>query len=93
MTTIINNRLRNTITFQDEIHGFRKERGTGTAILYNKLLCQQSNMEGNVDSDLFQSLMKALNSSGRRKQKTISNILHEWYDDCFGGGDDVSYQQ
>ena len=46
MTAIIDNRLRNTINFQEEIHGFRKARGTGTAILGNKLLCQQSNIDG-----------------------------------------------
>jgi hypothetical protein len=37
MTTIINNRIKQSVQFDDAVHGFREGRGTGTAILANKL--------------------------------------------------------
>jgi hypothetical protein len=75
MTAIIDNRLRSTIEFQDEIHRFRKSRGTGTAILCNKLLCQQSNMEGKPLKQIYIDLSKAYNTLDR---KTTLKILEHY---------------
>ena len=75
MTAIIDNRLRSTIKFQDEIHGFRKARGTGTATLCNKLLCQRSNIEGKTLKQIYIDLSKAYDTLDR---KTPLKIL-EFY--------------
>jgi len=40
ISSIINQRLSGTITLHDALHGFRKKRGTGTAIMKAKLPAQ-----------------------------------------------------
>jgi hypothetical protein len=39
-SSIINDRLQNGIEFHEALHGIRKQRGTGTAILQTKLHMQ-----------------------------------------------------
>ena len=40
VSAVINNRLREKISFHDTIHGFRTKRGTGTALIEAKLRMQ-----------------------------------------------------
>ena len=40
ISSIINARLQHSIEFDDAVHGFRKKRGTGTAIMEAKMLMQ-----------------------------------------------------
>ena len=59
--------LLSAVEFQDEIHGFRKGRGTGTAILYNKFLCQQSNIvTGKTLKQIDIDLSKAYDTLDRK---------------------------
>lgn len=66
MTIIIDNRLQSAVEFQDEIHGFRKGRGTGTSIRYNVLLCQKSNINGKTLKQIYIDLSKAYDTLDRK---------------------------
>ena len=50
ISAIINRRIGSKIKFDDAVHGFRKKRGTGTAIMEAKLLAQ---MRCRLDEPLF----------------------------------------
>jgi exonuclease III len=56
ISSIINERMKKVVVFDNAVHGFRKHRGTGTAILTNKLRMQrgvaEQTMYKQVDLDL-----------------------------------------
>ena len=56
ITTIINNRLRISISLHDNLHRFRQGRGTGTATLEAKLV---QHLAGIFHKPLFQVLLDA----------------------------------
>lgn len=43
------------------------------------LFAGQSNMQGNIDPDLFNTLIKILKSNQSHKQKALTNALNNWY--------------
>lgn len=71
VSSIINARLSNNITFHSAIHGFRAERGTGTAILEAKLLVSLSAKEGRTLYQVFLDLSKAYDSISRERMLEI----------------------
>ena len=70
ISAIIDGRLKNGVTFQDEIHGFRQSRGTGTAVLCNKLQCQKAHLQGDALKQVYLDLSKAYDTLDR--QRTIA---------------------
>ena len=49
--SIVNSRIQSSIVLHDALHGFRKGRGTGTAIIEAKL---EQQLAGIVHEPLFQ---------------------------------------
>jgi hypothetical protein len=58
-SSIINSRLQESIQFHEALHGFRRGRGTGTAILEAKLLMQRAQIQGHPLYQIFLDLSKA----------------------------------
>ena len=66
-SSIINKRLINRIQYHEALHGFRKSRGTGTAILEAKLLVSLAEKSGRTVYQAFIDLSKAYDSISREK--------------------------
>jgi hypothetical protein len=65
-SSIINSRLQNGIEYYEALHGFRKERGTGTAILQAKLVMQRAHIQqGRPLFKVFLDLSKAYDTLDR----------------------------
>ena len=64
---ILNRRLTSSITFHDVLHGFRADRGTGTATLEAKLLQQLAAMREEVLYVIFLDLTKAYDALDRSR--------------------------
>ena len=59
ITSIINARLKGSIEFHDSLHGFRAERGTGTATIEAKLIQQLASIHQVPLYEIFLDLKKA----------------------------------
>jgi hypothetical protein len=59
VSSIINARLQEPISFHDALHGFRRCQGTGTATLNAKLQMQLAHIQGIPLYQLFLNLSKA----------------------------------
>ena len=64
---IINLRLAQTIEFCDEVHGFRRKRGTFTAIGESKIRTQMAACESKTIYKIFLDLRKAYDSIDRKR--------------------------
>jgi hypothetical protein len=71
---IIKERMSNTISFNDMLHGFQPGQGTGTAILEARLLLDQSIQQGRTLSQVLLDLSKAYDTLDRTC--TISIVQH-----------------
>jgi hypothetical protein len=65
ISSIINNRLQESIPFHDSLHGFRCSRGTGTASLNAKLQTQLAHIQGVPLYQIFLDLSKAYDTLDR----------------------------
>jgi hypothetical protein len=65
ISSIINIRIRHVVQFDEAVHGFREQRGTGTAILTNKLLMQRSAAEQTMVKQIYLDLKKAYDTIDR----------------------------
>jgi hypothetical protein len=65
ISSIINNRLQESIPFHDSLHGFRRSRGTGTASLNAKLQTQLAHIQGVPLYQIFLDLSKAYDTLDR----------------------------
>jgi hypothetical protein len=74
-SAIINNRLQQSITFHEALHGFRTEHGTGTATLDAKLHMQLAHIRGEPLYQIFLDLSKAYDTMDR--ERTL-NILQSY---------------
>lgn len=70
-SSIINSRLQDSIQFHEALHGFRKQRGTGTAILETKLLMQRAQIQGKPLYMVFLDLSKAYDTLDRERTLEI----------------------
>lgn len=71
VSNIINTRLIENIDFHDSLHGFRKARGTGTAILEANLASNIAMRDGKTQYSAFIDLSKAYGGISREKMLTI----------------------
>jgi Reverse transcriptase (RNA-dependent DNA polymerase) len=71
VTSIIDGRLKAAVEFQPEIHGFCAERGTGTAILCDKLLKQSAMVKGESLKQVYLDLSKAYDNLDRSQSIKI----------------------
>ena len=71
ISSIINRRLQNGINFDDGIHGFRKHRGTGTAVIEAKLQMQLNARRGTPLFMIFLDLSKAYDTLDRERALEI----------------------
>lgn len=60
ISAIINRRFQDTVEFHDAIHGFRQNRGTGTAIISVKLIMQLAKRTANPRYFVFLDLKKLM---------------------------------
>ena len=65
VSAVINNRLREKISFHDAIHGFRTKRGTGTALIEAKLRMQLTMRTRTPLFMIFLDLKKAYDTLDR----------------------------
>ena len=65
VSCIVNKRLQNGITFDDGVHGFRRHRGTGTAVIEAKLQMQLHYRNGTPLYMVFLDISKAYDSLDR----------------------------
>jgi hypothetical protein len=70
-SSIINSRLQESIQFHKALHGFRRGRGTGTAILEAKLLMQRAQIQGRPLYQIFLDLSKAYDTLDRERTLEI----------------------
>jgi hypothetical protein len=71
-SSIINSRLRQSITFHEAVHGFRTEHGTGTAMLDAKLRMQLAHTQSVPLYQIFLDLSKAYDTMDHdRTLKTL----------------------
>ena len=68
---VIDLRLAHGIQFHDALHGFRKGRGTGTAILHCRLEQEQALMKGETLYQIFLDLTKAYDTLDRERSLAI----------------------
>lgn len=71
ISAICNRRIQNAIKFDDAVHGFRKGRGTGTAIMEAKLLMQLYCRQDDPLYMVFIDLKKAYNTLDRDRALNI----------------------
>jgi len=69
--TVINIRLLSSITFHDNLHGFCKKRGTGTAILETKLTMQLQQRATTPYYFVFLDISKAYDALDRQRTLQI----------------------
>jgi Reverse transcriptase (RNA-dependent DNA polymerase) len=81
VSLIIHRRLSSSIQLHDAVHGFRKQRGTGTAIMNVKLLLQKTQRKSEPLYMLFLDIKKAYDTLDR--DRTIS-LLRQ-----YGVGDNI----
>ena len=67
ISQIINVRMANSIQFCEEVHGFRRHRGTHTAIGETKLKMQIAGCESETIYQIFLDLRKAYDSIARNR--------------------------
>lgn len=65
VSSIIDSRLKGVLEFDNTIHGFRQERGTGTAVLRNKLSMQLAVRRKDTVVQIYLDLTKAYNTLDR----------------------------
>jgi hypothetical protein len=63
--SILDARMKDIVEFNNAIHGFRQERGTGTAVLHNKLGIQLAIRRKDTVVQLYLDLTKAYNTLDR----------------------------
>ena len=90
VSQIINLRMSSTISFSEEVHGYRKKRGTYTAIGEVKLKMQMAGCESQTIYQLFLDLRKAYYSVNRGRTmrllekygvgKNIRNYINHIWD-------------
>jgi retron-type reverse transcriptase len=73
-TSIINRRLTRAIHLHDDLHGFRRGRGTSTAIIEAKLAMQLAHRSPNPYYFVFLDLTKAYDSLHR--SRTLDILRH-----------------
>lgn len=71
VSAIINRRLAEKIVFHDAVHGFRRGRGTGTAIIEAKLRMQLAQRQTNPHYFVFLDLKKAYDTLDRGRTLEI----------------------
>ena len=71
VSSIINHRLTNHITFHHSLHGFRAARGTGSAIMEAKFQISLSELEGTVLYQAFLDLTNAYDTLDRGRMLEI----------------------
>jgi hypothetical protein len=67
ISTIISNRLQQSIDFHEALHGFRAEHGTGTATIDAKLRMQLAHIQGTPLYQIFLDLSKAYDTLDRTR--------------------------
>ena len=67
VAAILNRRFTSSITYHDDLHGFRAGRGTGTATLEAKLLQQFAALREEVLCVIFLDLTKAYGALDRSR--------------------------
>jgi Reverse transcriptase (RNA-dependent DNA polymerase) len=71
VSCIIQRRLQNNIEFHDSLHGFRPNRGTGTATLQLKLIMENNLHQGSTLHHVFLDLKKAYDTLDRQRTLLI----------------------
>lgn len=71
LSSIVDGRLKETVEFDDAIHGFRSKRGTGTAILTHKLRMQNATVMGSPVRHVYLDLKKAYDTLDRERTLAI----------------------
>ena len=71
MSKIIDRRIKHTVHWNDSLHGFRKKRGTGTAILEAKLHQQKAVLKQQPFFEIFLDLKKAYDALDRGRTISI----------------------
>jgi Reverse transcriptase (RNA-dependent DNA polymerase) len=62
ISSIINSRIKHVVQFDEAVHGFRQQRGMGTAILTNKFCMLRSAAEKKTVQQIYLDLKKAYNT-------------------------------
>jgi hypothetical protein len=71
ISSIIDARIKNSVAFHDSLHGFRANRGTGTAGIEAKLLQQLAAIEQVPLYEIFIDLQKAYDTLDRERTLEI----------------------
>jgi len=71
ISTIIDRRMKAAVEFDDSVHGFRQKRGTGTAILRNKLRMQAASANHATLKQLYLDMKKAYDTLDRSRTLLI----------------------
>ena len=74
VSAIINSRLQDRITYDDAVNGFRKRRGTGTAIMEAKLLMQLHYSKNEPLYMIFLDLNKTYDALDREQAARIFTL-------------------
>jgi hypothetical protein len=67
ISSVINGRMKAAINFDDSIHGFREQRGTGTAIIQQKLRMQLNIANKETGKHVFLDVKKAYDTLDRER--------------------------
>ena len=71
ISSIIDLRMKEAVEFDDSIHGFRQQRGTGTAVLRNKLRMQTAFAKHVTLKQLYLDMKKAYDTLDRSRTLLI----------------------
>ena len=71
ISSIMDHRMKEAVAFDDSIHGFRQQRGTGTAILRNKLRMQTAFAKHVTLKQLYLDMKKAYDTLDRSRTLLI----------------------
>ena len=71
ISSIMDRRMKEAVEFDDSVHGFRQQRGTGTAILRNKLSMQTAFAKHVTLKQLYLDMKKAYDTLDRSRTLLI----------------------